>query len=299
MRLVITGAGGQLGHDLLALAETDPRVASFQGLARAELDIADPAAVRTVLADQAKAVSSGNRLVVINSAAWTNVDAAETDETGAYAINATGPAHLAATCKDLGARLIHVSTDYVFPGDASTPYEVDSPTGPMGAYGRTKLAGEEAVRVLHPDDSYVVRTAWVYGAQGANFVKTMAKLEAQRETLTVVDDQRGSPTWAKHLAAGLIELAATDSVPAGVLHATNAGDVTWCGFARAIFEQLGKDPERVHPCTTADFPRPAPRPAYSVLSPEAWNSAGLTPLPSWQSALADAFAESREAFTTF
>lgn len=294
VRLVVTGAGGQLGSDVLALAGHDERVAAVQGLSRRELDVTDRTSVRAVLTDQAAANGS---LVVINCAAWTDVDGAEADEHGAYAINAAAPAHLAAACADIGARLIHVSTDYVFAGDAHDPYEVDDAPAPKTAYGRTKLAGEEAVRVLHPDDSYVVRTAWVYGATGANFVKTMAKLEQQRETLTVVDDQRGAPTWSKHLAAGLIELSVNSAIPPGILHATGAGDTTWCGFARAIFAELGADPARVLPCTTADFPRPAPRPAYSVLSPTSWNDAGLTPLPPWRDALQAAFLEARAAFT--
>jgi dTDP-4-dehydrorhamnose reductase len=162
-------------------------------------------------------------------------------------------------------------------------------------YGRTKLAGEEAVREILPDAACVVRTAWVYGASGQNFVKTMARLEKERDTVSVVDDQRGSPTWSRDLANGLLALAGSD-VRAGVLHATNRGETTWYGFTKAIFEELGADPERVLPTTTDAFPRPAPRPAYSVLSPRSWDEAGLPPLPDWRSALAAAFRTAGNAF---
>ena len=187
-----------------------------------------------------------------------------------------------------------MSTDYVFPGDGTRPYEVDDPTGPHSVYGASKLAGELAVLQAHPE-AHVVRTAWVWGATGGNFVKTMAKLESARPTLTVVDDQRGTPTYSADLAAGLLELAGAD-LPGGTLHATNAGETTWFDFARAIFVELGADPERVQPTTTANFPRPAPRPAYSVLSSAAWVSAGLTPLRDWQAALTAGLAAAPAAF---
>jgi dTDP-4-dehydrorhamnose reductase len=226
--------------------------------------------------------------VVVNAAAYTAVDAAEADEDAAYRANATGPAVLAAALGGTKTRLIHVSTDYVFAGDADRPYDVDDPTGPKSAYGRTKLAGELAVRELLPDAACVVRTAWVYGAVGGNFVKTMTRLERERDTVSVVDDQRGSPTWSADLAAGLVELGRS-SAPAGVYHCTNGGDTTWFGLTRAIFEELGADPSRVQPTTTDALPRPAPRPAYSVLSDAAWRAAGLTPLRPWRDALRAAF----------
>jgi dTDP-4-dehydrorhamnose reductase len=292
MRVLVTGAAGQLGADLCAALEADPRALAWQGLTRAELDITNPSQVRAVIRDQARPAKVQGGLVVINTAAWTDVDGAETAEDGAFAVNATGPATLAAACAELRdrvpIRLIQVSTDYVFAGNAQAPYEVDESTAPASAYGRTKLAGDQAVLTLLPDSSYVVRTAWVYGATGANFVKTMARLEQSRDTLDVVDDQRGSPTWSMDLARGLIDLAATEP-KAGIYHATGGGETTWYGFARAIFAELGADPDRVRPTTTAAFPRPAPRPAYSVLSPRAWTDAGLAPLPDWREALASAF----------
>ncbi|MDT7538187.1 MAG: dTDP-4-dehydrorhamnose reductase, partial [Actinomycetota bacterium] len=265
---------------------------------RKDLDVTDAFGVQDMVVGWSRIVRSDNpdhRLVVVNATAYTAVDAAETDEETAFAVNAAGPALLATACAKVGARLIHVSTDYVFPGDADRPYEVDDQTGPKSVYGRTKLAGEEAVREILPDAACVVRTAWVYGASGQNFVKTMVRLEKERDTVSVVDDQRGSPTWSRDLANGLLALAGSD-VRAGVLHATNRGETTWYGFTKAIFEELGADPERVRPTTTDAFPRPAPRPAYSVLSPRSWDEAGLPPLPDWRSALAAAFRTAGDAF---
>lgn len=266
-RLIVTGARGLLGREILRLAP------SAEGFGRAELDITDRAAVDAVLAPGA---------VVLNCAAYTAVDAAETDREAAFAANATGPAVLAAACADAGARLIHVSTDYVFPGTAHTPYEPGDPTGPATVYGASKLAGEQAV-LAHPG-TQVVRTAWVYSGVEGDFVATMRRLERERETVTVVNDQLGSPTSAADLAAALLELSTRPDAPR-VLHATNSGAATWFDLAVAVFTDLGADPARVLPCDSAAFPRPAPRPPYSVLSPAAWNAAGLTPLRSWRCAL--------------
>ncbi|GAA1346846.1 dTDP-4-dehydrorhamnose reductase [Saccharothrix algeriensis] len=288
--LLVPGGRGQLGHDLVAAA---PAGALVHAPSSAELDLTDASAVSDAVASFASAARDGGaRPVVVNAAAYTAVDAAETDEDRAFAVNAAGPGLLAASCREHGVPLVHVSTDYVFPGDATRPYEPDDETGPRSAYGRTKLAGER--RVLREwERSWVVRTAWVYGAGGPNFVKTIARLAGERDVLSVVDDQRGSPTWALDLATGLVELAglvARGGPAARVLHATGGGETTWCGFARAVFAELGADPERVRPCGTADFPRPAPRPAYSVLSGAAWAAAGLTPLRPWREALGAAFA---------
>jgi dTDP-4-dehydrorhamnose reductase len=214
------------------------------------------------------------------------VDAAETDEGTAEVVNGRAPGWLAEELAGRG-RLVHVSTDYVFDGSATEPYPVDASIAPTSAYGRTKAAGERAVAAAGGDAS-VVRTAWVYGRHGANFVRTMLRLEAQHETLTVVDDQVGSPTWSADLAAGLVALGSRAGAVPPVLHCTNAGQVSWCGFARAVFEQIGADPERVRPITTAEFPRPAPRPAYSVLDGSAWAAAGLPPMRPWWDALAEA-----------
>ena len=278
MRWLITGAHGQLGSDLQRILVDDDVLA----LGRADLDVADVRGVRYAVADFRPDV-------VVNSAAYTAVDAAETDEDGAYRVNGAGAAAVASAVSRTGGRLIHVSTDYVFDGESSIPYDVDDRPAPKSAYGRTKLAGEQAVRELFPP-AYVVRTTWLYGATGGNFVKTMARLERERATVSVVDDQFGAPTWTAQLAGALVELGRSPSVPAGIYHCTNGASTTWCNFARAIFQELGAEPSRVLPTTTAEFPRPAARPAYSVLSDRAWRNAGLTPLPHWRSALSQAFA---------
>ena len=298
LALLVPGAGGQLATDLLDLVRTEPN-AFARGLTARDLDVTDPFAVKDMVGTWARLLRSDSpdhELVVVNAAAYTAVDAAETDEDSAYAVNASAPALLADACRRVGARLLHVSTDYVFPGDRvdGPPYDVDDPTGPRSAYGRTKLAGEQAVRELHPDGGTVVRTAWLYGATGPNFVKTMVRLEQAQDTVAVVEDQRGSPTWSRDLAAGLIALARS-TAPAGTYHCTNAGQTTWHGFTRAIFEELGADPSRVTPTTSQAYPRPAPRPSYSVLSPRAWEQAGLPARRGWREALAEAFATSGEA----
>jgi dTDP-4-dehydrorhamnose reductase len=280
-RWLITGSYGQLGTDLQGvLAETPDEV--VRAVDVDVLDITDAAAVDAFIADC-------DPDILVNAAAYTAVDAAEENEELAFRVNATGPAVLAAAMARHGGKLVHVSTDYVFAGDGVRPYEVDDTPDPHSAYGRTKLAGELAVRELLSDASYVVRTAWVYGGTGANFVKTMVRLQGERDTVSVVDDQRGSPTWSADLARALVELARSKAAP-GIYHCTGGGSTTWFGFNQAIFEELGADPARVLPTTTDAFPRPAPRPAYSVLSDSSWREAGLTPMPDWRDALHTAFA---------
>ncbi len=287
-RWFVTGGNGQLGTDLqLLLAGHDVVAVDLP-----ELDLTDEAATRARL-DEWFAAASGERSVLINATAFTAVDAAEEQEDLAHAVNAVAPAILARAC--LGrATLVHVSTDYVFDGTGTEPYDEDTAVAPVSAYGRTKAAGERAVLDTDPG-AYVVRTAWVYGAAGKNFVKTMARLERERDTVEVVDDQRGSPTWSRHLARGL--LALVDALPpAGVYHCTGSGDTTWYGFTRAIFEELGADPARVRPTTTDQVPRPAARPAFSVLGSRRWRAAGLAPMPHWREALHEAFETTGAAF---
>jgi dTDP-4-dehydrorhamnose reductase len=224
--------------------------------------------------------------VVVNCAAYTAVDDAESHEAEAFALNAVGAANLARAAREHGARMVQVSTDYVFAGDADTPYAEDAPLEPRSAYGRTKAAGEWAVEA-HCPESWIVRTAWLYGAGGGNFVKTMARLAGERDTLAVVDDQRGQPTWTVDLADAIVRLV-TSHAPFGVWHGTSSGETTWHGFTKEIFRQLGLDPARVEPTTTDAFPHPAPRPAYSVLGHDAWRMARLAPLPDWRESLARA-----------
>jgi dTDP-4-dehydrorhamnose reductase len=279
-RWLVTGAAGMLGTDLMALLSEDPSV-TVVGAAKGDLDLTDAAAVREYFATHSFDV-------VVNAAAWTNVDLAETEEAAATAVNGDAVRYLASACAETGAKLISISTDYVFAGDGTAPYREDAPTAPINAYGRSKLVGEQAVLSLLPNDGYIVRTAWLYGAHGPHFVATMLKLAADRETLDVVDDQRGQPTWTVELARQLIALghaALAGRAPAGVYHGTGSGETTWFGLARAAFELSGLDPERIRPTTSDKFVRPAKRPAYSVLGHDRWAEAGLEPLGDWREAL--------------
>jgi dTDP-4-dehydrorhamnose reductase len=248
---------------------------------RAGLDVTDAAAVTD-------AIARCRPDVVVNCAAWTAVDDAEASEQQALAVNAGGPANLAAACAGAGARLVQISTDYVFAGDAGRPYAEDDVPAPRTAYGRTKLGGERAVLGRLPGSGYVVRTAWLYGAHGPSFVRTMIKLEGQRQTIDVVDDQHGQPTWTADVARQVIALVSSTAAP-GIYHATSSGQVTWFGLAREIFGLLGADPSRVRPIPSSGLPQPAPRPAYSVLGHGAWAAPGIQPIGEWRTALHRAF----------
>ena len=282
MRVLVTGGNGQLGSalvDLLSARTADVVL----GIDLPDIDITAPDSVREVFAQFAPDV-------VINCAAWTAVDAAEDHEADALKVNGDGPRVLAEACKAAGAWLVQISTDYVFAGDANTPYAEDARPDPKTAYGRTKLAGEIAVQEVLPGAHYLVRTAWLYGLQGNNFVKTMLELESVRDNVSVVDDQRGQPTYAGDLAEQIL-LLLDARPPAGIFHATNAGATTWFELTRAIFENIGADPQRVLATDSASFVRPAPRPAYSVLGQDKWQSVGLTPMREWRAALTAAFAD--------
>ena len=273
-RFLVTGARGMLGRDLEAALAGRPVTL----LGRADLDVTDPAAV-------ADAVRGHD--VVVNAAAYTAVDAAEDDEATALAVNGTAVGHLAEAAAASGAKLVQVSTDYVFDGSATEPYAEDAPLAPVSAYGRTKAEGERLARAAHPDGTFVVRTAWLYGQHGPNFATTMLKLAAARDTVSVVDDQVGQPTWTADLAAQIVALV-DSGAPAGVYHGTASGRASWFDFARAVFSAAGLDPERVLPTDSSAFVRPAPRPAFSVLGHGAWERAGLAPMRAWDDALADA-----------
>jgi dTDP-4-dehydrorhamnose reductase len=269
VRWLVTGSRGMLGQDVVRrLADRGDEVVAVD---RDELDITDP----TVVPD---AVSGFD--VVLNCAAWTAVDDAETHEAAAFAVNAAGPALLARAAHTHGARMVQISTDYVFDGSARSPYAEDAPLGPGSAYGRTKGAGEWAVRAEAPDH-LIVRTAWLYGACGPCFPKTIARVAADRGGLDVVDDQVGQPTWTVDLADLVVRLVAAKA-PSGTYHGTSSGSVSWRGFAQAVVAAAGMDPRIVQPTASAAFVRPAPRPAYSVLGHGALRSIGIEPIGDWQ-----------------
>jgi len=270
MRLLVTGAGGMLGRAVGRAAAA--RGHDVLGLARADLDVTDRAAVD-------RAVRAAGPDAVVHCAAWTDVDGAEADEATALAVNGAGAGHVARAAAAAGARLIHLSTDYVFDGRKGEPYVEDDPTGPLSAYGRSKLVGERAVAEAAPDHA-IVRTAWLFGVGGRNFVDTVLRLAAERDELRVVADQVGSPTWVGHLARALLDLAEGDA--RGVFHITAAGTCSWYDLATEAFARAGVACRAV-PTTSADFPRPAHRPALSALRstrPEA------PVLPPWQEGLA-------------
>jgi dTDP-4-dehydrorhamnose reductase len=272
-----------LGRDLTDLLAT--RGEQVTGLAREDLDITETAAVTAGL----QAIKPD---VVVNCAAWTAVDDAESQEDAALAVNGHAVGELAAACADMGAALIQVSTDYVFDGAASAPYAEGAVPAPRTAYGRTKLAGEQAVRATLPGTGYVVRTAWLYGAHGPNFVHTMIRLARSGVCPAVVDDQRGQPTWSVDVARQIHALITSDA-PAGVYHATSSGETTWFGLAAEVFKLFNAagpaGASAPVPTTSAAFERPAPRPAYSVLGHEAWAAVGLPPIGHWRDALHRAF----------
>jgi dTDP-4-dehydrorhamnose reductase len=282
MRVLVVGAAGQLGRDVVdALAQNSSL--AVLGIDLPEIDITDPVSVELVF-------GGFDPDYVINCAAYTAVDAAEEDEELAFLVNGLGPRLIAQECRKASAWLVHVSTAYVFDGAATTPYAEDATPDPRSAYGRTKLAGDEAVREILPDSHYLVRTAWLYGCHGSNFVKTMLRLEKERDTVAVVDDQLGQPTYSRDLAWQIVRLFEKHPPP-GTYHGTNSGEVTWFGFTQEIFRLAGADPARVLPTTSEEFVRAAPRPSYSVLGHDRWATVGIPEMRPWQEALEAAFAD--------
>jgi dTDP-4-dehydrorhamnose reductase len=276
MKILVCGAGGMLGQDLVTAAVAGDH--DVFALARAELDVTDATAVRD-------AVSSARPDAVINCAAWTDVDGAEAEPEEALRVNGDGAGNVAAVAAEAGVSVLYVSTDYVFDGRKGEPYVESDTPAPLSSYGRSKLAGEQATAAANPRH-LIVRSSWLFGAHGGNFVETMLRLGAERDELRVVHDQVGCPTWTGHLAQALIRLVAGDEY--GVHHLAGGGECSWCDFAREIFYQAGVGCE-VHPITTDEYPLPATRPAYSVL-----RSTRGGELPPWQEGLRGYLGE-REA----
>jgi dTDP-4-dehydrorhamnose reductase len=272
LRVLITGAAGQLGHDLVR-AFDEPRY-EVVATTRAELDLADRDSVLG-------AITTVEPDVVIHAGAWTAVDACESDPDRAFRINALGTRHVQDGARIAGARVCYISTDYVFDGTATAPIDEWAETNPTSVYGRSKLGGEREVDVA--GGNTIVRCSWVCGASGSNFVKTMLRLAGERDELRVVADQVGSPTFTPDLAA-MVRRLVVGRLP-GVFHVTNSGTATWFDLAQATFRAAGLDPARVSPITTADYPTPARRPAYSVLDNAALRLQGLPLLPDWHEPL--------------
>jgi dTDP-4-dehydrorhamnose reductase len=283
LRILVTGAGGQVGSEVGAHLPHHDVVA----LDRAACDLADRDSVE-------QALSSVAPVAVVNCAAWTDVDGCEADPERAVLVNALGVRHLAVACARLGAHLVHVSTDYVFPGDKAGPYDEWDEPGPRSVYGRSKLGGEREM-ARHAGSWAIARTSWVFGRRGRNFIDTIVGRARDGAPLKVVDDQRGCPTYAPDLAGALARLAVERRQ--GLFHVTNHGACTWHELACAAVELAGLDPAVVGTTTTAELGRPAPRPANSVLSGAAWAAAGLTPLRPWREALAEKLAETVTAPT--
>jgi dTDP-4-dehydrorhamnose reductase len=267
MRVLITGAAGMLGQDVAAAASAAGH--EVTAMSRRELDITDPAAV-------AGAIGGARPDVVINCAAYTNVDGAETEREQAHAVNGSGAGNVARAAAENGARIVHVSSDYVFDGSKRSPYVESDPTGPLSQYGSSKLAGEVAVARAAPGAHTIVRSAWLFGLLGPCFPATIMRLARERDELTVVDDQVGCPTFTPHLAVALVKLSG--AAPTGIVHVAAGGQCSWFEFAEEIVTAAGADCE-VKPGTTAELARPAPRPAYSVLGSEREHPITLPP---WQ-----------------
>jgi len=284
MKVLVTGANGQLGRDVVLLLEKEGH--SVLACARDELDITDQLECN-------KVISTYHPEVVIHCAAYTAVDAAEADVDGAYQVNATGTRNIAVAAEQTGAKLIYISTDYVFDGTSDVPYQEYDNTNPQSVYGKSKRAGEVLVQSLS-SRWFIVRTSWVYGVYGNNFVKTMLKLGQEKPKLQVVHDQKGSPTYTVDLAHFLLELMSTEKY--GVYHASNSGACTWYEFTQAIFEEAQLFPgfhiqAEVDPCATDQFPRPAPRPRNSVMEHLSIRTNALNDLRPWREGLRDFLKE--------
>jgi dTDP-4-dehydrorhamnose reductase len=279
MSWLITGAKGQLG--IAVSQKLGESGILFDAWSSGDLDITQGPIVRDV-------IEKLSPKVIINCAAWTDVDGSESHEIEASRVNSDGPENLAIAAKSCNSKFIHVSTDYVFSGKSQTPWQVTDELNPQSAYGRTKAQGESRVLAFYPENSFIVRTAWLYSPWGKNFAKTMTKLAMKSESeVRVVNDQIGQPTSAMDLAEQLVELGLSNS-PVGLYHGTNSGQGTWFEFAQEVFILAGADVERVIPVSSSEYPRPAKRPSYSVLSHDAWVKTSVKPMQVWRIALAEA-----------
>lgn len=272
--LLVTGAGGQLGQEFVHMNHDDIQII---GKNRSELDITDYKSCQAVC-------GTFKPNIIVHAAAYTAVDQAESEPEAAWAVNVEGTRNMAKAAEAVGSKFCYISTDYVFDGQGKEPYSEYHPTAPQSVYGITKLEGERK-SLEFSSKCFIVRTSWVYGKYGQNFVQTMLQLAQSKKELQVVSDQIGSPTYTYDLAKFIIDLVQSEKY--GIYHASNTGTCSWYEFAKAIFEEAGVGPITVHPCSTEQFPRPAPRPAYSVLGQQALIKAGFKPLRPWKEALRD------------
>jgi len=285
MKWAITGGSGQLSRSLVDLLEEEG--VPYIAWSHKDLDVADDSSISVI-----KEISPD---LLINCAAWTNVDAAEEFPEKATRVNQVGPRNMARAAKELKIPLIHISTDYVFSGESRQPWKTDSKTEPMSTYGLSKLLGEKEISKNLDANFYILRTAWLYGPYGRNFSKTILKKAlTSKKPINVVNDQIGQPTTTKSLAEQIFKVA-KHNIPNGTYHATNTGQASWWDFAREIFELAGEDVERVRSSTSEDFPSNVKRPKYSVLDQSAWSKVGMETMPEWRRALKEVFPEIRKA----
>ena len=276
MRWLVVGANGMLGSDMQKVLGN--KEANF--LNKNECDVTDINTVKQVIKDCD---------VVVNCAAYTAVDQAEKEQVLAFKINESGPRNLAIACRDIGAKLVHFSTDYVFDGNANSPYSESHQPNPKSVYGKSKLAGEIAVQTELPNNHYIIRTAWLYGKNGNHFGKTILNLAKTKDSLNIVNDQLGQPTWTQDLAELVLKMVESN-IDSGVYHGTSSGQVSWFEFAQRIFSLAGLDVRRIQPVSSSEFIRPAPRPSYSVLGHNSLEKQGIAPIRNWNLALTEAFS---------
>jgi dTDP-4-dehydrorhamnose reductase len=282
-RWLITGAGGQLGREFVRLLDG---VDEFTAYKSTELDITNSDLLE-------KTISSIKPTHILNCAAWTNVEKAENNYSEVFQVNAYGVGNLASISRRRDIHLTHFSTDYVFDGQKKTPYETDDLKNPLSVYGLSKSSGEDVIKDINPEGSLIIRTSWLYSVYGSNFVRTMLRIEQERERISVIDDQVGQPTSAADLAEFVVKILSQRDL-VGTFHASNSGSASWYDFARMIFDLNGQDPLRILPIRSSEYPQTAKRPPYSVLSHEKWSSVGIPPMQSWQDALHAAFRSTTE-----